>query len=74
MSKQIYRITWRHEVYLEAEDPQDLKKKWESLILGHLDVHHVSIVDGLKMKSHDFVELMSVEDEDNNEVDIESIE
>jgi hypothetical protein len=54
-----YRLTWRHEVTFKAEDDEDAKQVWESLLLGELDnQEEVHIANDL---SHEFVETVSFE-------------
>ncbi len=31
-----YRITWRHEIIIEAENLDDARYKWENLDLGNM--------------------------------------
>lgn len=62
--KEQFRITWRHEVIIEAKTPQEAREKWEQVRLGSLDSEECSDV----IHSHDFVEEVSFEDEDYNEV------
>lgn len=63
-----FRITWRHEVIIEAETPQEARDIWEQTRLGSLD-HEESV--GYIIQ-HDFVEEVSFEDEDYNEVTIKN--
>ncbi len=56
-----YRITYRHEVIIEADSDSEAQQKWEELELGQLDSEG-SVV------THEYVELVSFEDEDHNEV------
>jgi translation elongation factor EF-Ts len=50
MKKQ-FRITWTHEVIIEAETKEQAQKIWESISLGKLDQE---VADG-EIYSHDFV-------------------
>jgi translation elongation factor EF-Ts len=50
MKKQ-FRITWTHEVIIEAETKEQAQKIWESISLGKLDKE---VADG-EIYSHDFV-------------------
>ena len=55
---QTYRITWRHEVYIKAKNPEELKEKWEGLDLQNLKESGFT---------NDYVEIVSIEDEEYNE-------
>lgn len=59
--KQGYRITWRHEIYLLADNPSEARDKWETINLGKLKEE----VAKKHILSHEFVELSSVEDMDS---------
>jgi hypothetical protein len=59
-----YRITYRHEVIIEADSDSEAKQKWEALELGQLD-REESVV------SHEYIETVSFEDEDYNEVSLD---
>ena len=63
-----FRMTWRHEVIIEAETPQEARDIWEQTRLGSLD-HEESVGHIIH---HDFVEKVSFEDEDYNEVTIKN--
>ena len=63
-----FRITWRHEVIIEAETPQEARDIWEQTRLGSLD-HEESVGHIIH---HDFVEEVCFEDEDYNEVTIKN--
>jgi len=56
-----FRITWRHEVNLEAETKEEAKEIWEALDLGRLDQEKVS---------HEFLERVSFEDGEYNEINL----
>ncbi len=45
-----YRITWRHEVYVLAENDKEAKEAWENVKLGSLED-----------EEHGFVEMNSFE-------------
>jgi hypothetical protein len=65
MAAQEYRITWRHEVTIIADSPEDARMVWESRVnLGELD----RCAKLNKILSHDFVEEVSFEDENYNDV------
>jgi len=55
MTKQMFRITYRSEIYIEADDFQDARSKFQNMDN-----------DEMKQKS-EFVEFVSLEDEDYNE-------
>lgn len=59
-----YRITWRHEVNIEANSQEEAERKWESINLGNLNE---GVESGLA-SSHEWVEDVSFEDENYNEV------
>lgn len=61
-----FRRTWRHEVYIEADTPEQAERIWQSINLGQLDRE---VADG-EIYSHSHVENISFEDEDNNDVDL----
>tara|TARA_R110000751_G_scaffold134837_3_gene237415 strand:+ start:3147 stop:3335 length:189 start_codon:yes stop_codon:yes gene_type:complete len=60
----LFRKTWRHEVVIKAKTKEKAQQIWESINLGKLDQE---VADG-EIFSHDFVETVSFEDEDYNEV------
>lgn len=60
-----YRKTWRHEVIIEADSVDEAKNIWGTLNLGKLDN---SIKKG-GIVYHEFVENVSFEDEDYEEID-----
>lgn len=62
-----FRITWRHEIFIEAETPQEARDIWGSVDLGKLDKE---VADG-EIYSHEYVEAVSFEDEDYNSVSFE---
>ena len=55
-------------LYEFIKEMKDLKDKWESINLGRLESAIVSKSNGASIESHDFVELVSIEDEEFNEV------
>lgn len=59
-----YRITWCHEVFIEADNPKDMQEKWEQLDLGQLNQE----AKENKIVNHDYVEKISVENENREEV------
>tara|TARA_R110000772_G_scaffold15512_1_gene44965 strand:- start:3654 stop:3848 length:195 start_codon:yes stop_codon:yes gene_type:complete len=61
-----FRITWRHEVNLQAETKEEAKQLWEALSLGQLNRE---VADG-EITSHEFVEQVSFEDEEYNEINL----
>ena len=63
MKKQ-FRKTWRHEVVIEAETVEEAKSIFESINLGKLDME---VADG-EIYSHEFVESVSFEDENYDDV------
>ena len=52
-----FRITWRHEVNLEAKTKEEAKQLWNLLDLGQLNRE---VADG-EITSHEFVEQVSFE-------------
>jgi hypothetical protein len=64
MSKQRFRKTWRHEVIIEAETAEEANQIWENINLGQLDRE---VADG-EIYSHEFVEKVSFEDHDYNDI------
>ena len=63
MKKQ-FRKTYRHEVIIEAETKEEAQQIWESISLGKLDQE---VADG-EIYSHEFVENISFEDENYDDV------
>ena len=63
MKKQ-FRKTYRHEVIIEAETNEEAQQIWESISLGKLDQE---VADG-GIYSHEFVENVSFEDENYDDV------
>lgn len=63
MKKQ-FRVTYRHEVFIEAETSEEAQLIWQSLDLGKLDQE---VADG-EISSHDYVEAVSFEDDEYNEL------
>jgi len=61
---QKFRKTWRHEVIIEAETKEEAKQIWENISLGKLD----SEQDIGKIYAHDFVENISFEDENYDDI------
>ena len=59
-----FRKTWRHEMIIDAETKEDAKQVWEDVSLGNLDKE---VADG-EIYSHEFVEDISFEDGDYNEI------
>ena len=59
-----FRVTYRHEIIIEAETSEEAQLIWQGLDLGKLDK---AVADG-EIHSHDYVESVSFEDEDNNDV------
>jgi hypothetical protein len=59
-----FRKTWRHEVIIEANSAEEAKVKWEELNLGNLDQE----VKDKSAFSHDFIENVSFEDEEYNDI------
>ena len=64
MKKQLFRITYRHEVIIEAKTKEEAQQIWESISLGKLDQE---VADG-EIYSHEFVENVSFEDENYDDV------
>tara|TARA_R110001606_G_scaffold380805_1_gene541550 strand:- start:1340 stop:1525 length:186 start_codon:yes stop_codon:yes gene_type:complete len=56
-----YRITYRHEVIINAENDTEARQKWEDLELGQLDSEGDVV-------SNEFIEEISFEDEDYKEI------
>jgi hypothetical protein len=63
MKKQ-FRKTWRHEVIIKAETAEEAKLIFENINLGQLDRE---VADG-EIYSHEFVEIVSFEDDNYNDV------
>lgn len=61
---EVYRITWYHEVYIRAKNPQELKDKWESLPLGELE----EMVRKGEILSHDYCDMGEVTDKQYKQV------
>ncbi len=59
-----FRVTYRHEVIIEAETSEEAQLIWQGLDLGKLDK---AVADG-EIHSHEYVEAVSFEDEKNNDV------
>ena len=59
-----FRVTYRHEVIIEAETSEEAQLIWQGLDLGKLDRE---VADG-EIYSHEYVEAVSFEDEQNNDV------
>lgn len=55
------RITYRSEIYLEGENLEEIKKKFESLNLDPIDKDDDSVSD------YGFIEITTVEDADTYE-------
>ena len=62
--KKIFRKTYRYEVIIEAETNEEAQQIWESISLGKLDQE---VADG-EIFSHEFVEDVSFEDENYDNV------
>ena len=54
-----FRITWRHEVIIEAETKEAAKQNWDGINLGELDRE----VAYDEIYSHEFVEQVSFDEE-----------
>lgn len=59
-----FRRTWRHEVIIEADSPQEAKQIFEEIDLGQLNKE---VAEG-EIFYHEFVESVSFEDEEYNDV------
>lgn len=59
-----FRVTYRHEVIIEAKTSEEARQVWESIDLGKLD----KAFDDGEIHSHEYVECVSFEDEENNDV------
>ena len=59
-----FRITWRHEAYIQAESHKEALEKWAGAKLGEMDKE----VENGTIDGHSFVEHVSFEDEDYNEL------
>jgi hypothetical protein len=59
-----YRFTWRHEVIINANSPEDAKAQWDAIDLGKLDKE---LADG-EISFHHHVENVSAEDGDFNDI------
>ncbi len=57
MAKQI-RITWRHEVIINADSIEEAKIKWETIDFGALHLEQ----ENNEIYSHEFVEEISCEE------------
>ena len=62
--KKTYRVTWRHELIIEAQSGEQAKEKCELITLGKLDQE---VADG-KICSHEYIEKVSFEDENYNDI------
>ena len=49
-----YRVTWRHEVFIEAESDLEAIEAWQAIELGNLD-------NDPNRESHGFVEVTTFE-------------
>jgi hypothetical protein len=58
-----YTITYRHKVVILADSPEYARNVFEDLDLGALNSNP-------DLEKHSFVEEVSFEDEDNNEIEI----
>lgn len=56
----VFRKTWRHEMYIEAETEREAEDIWEAVNLGKLS----KAVKDKKIISHDFVNTVSMEEEE----------
>ena len=61
-----YRITWRHEVIIESDSKEDAYEQWGNLDLGKLNDEE----QDKKIFRHDFIEEVSFEDKERNEITI----
>jgi len=59
-----FRVTWRHEVYIEAHNSKQALEIWEDLNLGKLDKECKTGV----IEDHNYVETISFEDENYNDI------
>ena len=59
-----FRVTWRHEVIIEAKTAREAREVWAHISLGQLDRE---VADG-EIYSHEFVERVSFEDENYDDV------
>ena len=62
--KKKFRKTWRHEIIVEATTKEEAQQIWEGISLGKLDRE---VADG-EICSHEFVENVSFEDENYDDV------
>ncbi len=53
-----FRVTWRHELFIDAKTKEEAKQIWESISLGKLDQE---VADG-EIYTHGFVEKVSFEE------------
>lgn len=60
MAKQQFRVTWRQELYIEANSKEEAREIWENTNLGELNKE----VENKNIQSHDFVELVDIEEEE----------
>jgi hypothetical protein len=61
----MYRKTWSHEVWFEADSNEEAIEKWESVDIGSLDKE----VKKGNIGGHDFIEDRSFEDENYTDVE-----
>ena len=61
---ELYRVTWRHELYLRANSREEAISVWENVNLGSLDAETVSG----NIESHEFVTKLTFEDESYRDV------
>ena len=63
-----FRITWRHEIVIEAETKEDAKLAWCTTDLGNLDYYTLIKQKNGAVISHEFIEMVSFEDEKYNDL------
>ena len=63
-----FRITWRHEIVIEAETKEDAKLVWDNANLGELNYEIDIKQQGGTVISHEFIEIVSFEDESYNDL------
>lgn len=59
-----FKKTWRHEIIIKANSKEEAKEIWQNIELGNLDKE----VDNKKIFSHQFIESISFQDENYNDI------
>jgi len=61
----VYRKTWSHEVWFEADSDEEAIEKWDAVDIGSLDKEQ----ENGNISGHSFIEDRSFEDENYKEID-----